>query len=203
MGHKLTTTFILCRTYGVHKAQTLEEWTSTLDLATRWEFTSVRALAIRSIQTLTVPPADCIALCHKYDIADSWTTAAYVALCERIDPLTITEANKLGMEAVVHVVQIRERLRAGNSLTSYGSPTRSAARRQEVIGNRSRTGVTGRSERLQWDIGKSFLDQTQITPPRHIASSNKSIASKSSRQMPVRSARLVAEAFGLPLGSQR
>ena len=174
---------------------------SILDLATRWEFTSIRTLAIRSIQSLDILPADCIALCHKYDIADSWTAQAHVALCERADPLTITEANKIGMNAVVHIAQIRERLRAGNTLTSYVSPTRSTSRRQEVIGIRSRGAVGG--ERLQWDIGRSFLDQSHITLPRHVTPSFKSITPKPSRQLPVRSARLVAEAFGLPLTSPR
>ncbi|CAL1711783.1 unnamed protein product [Somion occarium] len=183
--------------YGIHKASTIGEWLSILDLATRWEFTSVRELAIRELQTLHVSPVDCIAICQKYDIANSWTLAAYVSLCERPEPLTMSEANQIGLETVVRIAEIRERLRSTNSLTNYRTPTCAALRRTEhVSGAGSKTTVSGR---LQWDIGESFLDQARIPPPRVM--SNKGSAIRPLRPMPVRSVRLVAEAFGLPLGS--
>ncbi|KAI0071179.1 hypothetical protein K474DRAFT_1776334 [Panus rudis PR-1116 ss-1] len=182
-------------TYGVCKAQTLDEWTSILELATKWDFASIRALAIRSIQSLDISPVDRIAISTKYDIADRWTMKAYIALCERPEPLSLAEADQLGLNTVVRIAQIREQLRRSGTSAGYNSLTRSAAgRRAEQQGTSWQR--PNASERHRWDIGRSFLDQGGIPPP--VKRRQTPVVSRPVRSAPSRSARLVAEAFGFP-----
>ena len=58
----------------------------------------------------SVTPVDRIVLSSEYDITGRWTVAAYTALCERSDPLTYSEASRLGLETSVRVAQMRDRL---------------------------------------------------------------------------------------------
>ena len=101
-------------------------------MATRWEFNGIRALAIRELQKLEVSPVDAIVLSRKYDIAGRWTLAAYAALCQRVDALTLEEAGRLGLETTVRIAQLRERVQRGvpgRSKPRYQAPTSAASRR--------------------------------------------------------------------------
>ncbi|KAH9856712.1 hypothetical protein C2E23DRAFT_689331, partial [Lenzites betulinus] len=97
--------------YGIHKAKSADEWHSILSLASRWEFTDVRALAIRQLQTLDMPPVDRILLAQEFDIGGRWALAAYTALCERPTPLSLAEATRLGLETATTIAQLREQIR--------------------------------------------------------------------------------------------
>lgn len=103
-----------------------------MNLATRWEFNDIRALAIRELQKLEVSPVDAIVLSRKYDIAGRWTLAAYAALCQRADALTLQEAGRLGLETTVRIAQLREKIQRGapgRSKPRYQMPTSTASRR--------------------------------------------------------------------------
>ena len=93
--------------YGAHRACTAAEWTSILSLATRWDFTDIRTLAIREIQSLDISPIDKIVLAQEFDISGRWLLAAYTALCERAEPLSISEGTRLGLETAMRVAQLR------------------------------------------------------------------------------------------------
>ncbi|KAI0753397.1 hypothetical protein C8Q80DRAFT_1305697 [Daedaleopsis nitida] len=196
--------------YGSWRAHTLDEWTSILSLATRWDFNDVRALAIRSIQALDgLSPVDKIALAHEYDVTGRWVLAAYTTLCERPEPLSIAEATRLGLETATRVAQVREQLRAGGSRSArmggYHSLTWNAAIRHGSSGPGSGSAARAtvslkppRAERLQWGIGRSFLEQRDIPPPVHARAAPQkcSSAKKGATAIPG-TARLVAEAFGI------
>lgn len=195
------------RTYGVYRPQTLDEWTSVLHLATRWEFIDIRALAIRSIQSLDISPVDRIVLARDFDITDRWTLQAYTALCDRSDPLSYHEASRLGLETSVRIAQMREQLRSGTGRGGgYHSLTRTAAARRAATISPPMRGGRVSGERPQWDIARSFLDQEKIPPPTraNTASSvrRSATAGRSSGAAPVlsRNTRLVAEAFGIEIG---
>ncbi|EPT02470.1 hypothetical protein FOMPIDRAFT_1118284 [Fomitopsis schrenkii] len=118
--------------FGAYRARTQDDWTSILDLATRWEFNDIRALAIRELQKLEVRPVDAIVLSRKYDIGGRWTLAAYAALCQRADALTLDEAGHLGLETTVRIAQLRERVQRrvpARSNYHYQAPTSTATRR--------------------------------------------------------------------------
>lgn len=186
------------RNYGSWKAHTPEEWISILSLATRWDFNDVRALAIQRLQALDMSPIERICIAHEYDISGRWVLAAYIALCERPEPLTLPEASRLGLETAMRIAQLREQLRAGGRKSSrfggYHTLTRSAAARHGAVAPTATAGKSSRTERVQWGIGKSFLDQHDIPPPVRIT--HKHSVRKGSTAIPG-TARLVAEAFGI------
>jgi len=190
-------------TYGEHRAHTADEWTSILHLATRWEFTDIRALAIRELQSLSLNPIDKIALSREFDIQGRWTVDAYTALCERPDALTVPEASRLGLETATRIAQMRELLRArGRSPIARrtrplspraGTPSAQARGLQE--------NKPPRAQRPHWDTPRSFFDQENISPLAHTTSvgSLRRTTRKSPQGALPNTSRLVAEAFGLDM----
>ena len=79
-----------------------------LHLSTRWGFTSIRKLALSSIEPPT--PHDRLLLARTYSV-DNWVIPALSALCERSTPLTLPEAREMSIEDVVLVSTVREDIR--------------------------------------------------------------------------------------------
>ena len=85
-----------------------EEWKSVLHLSTRWDFCSIRRLALGSINPPTAH--DRLLLARTYSV-DDWVTPALSALCERTAPLSLSEARQMSIEDVVLVSTVREDIR--------------------------------------------------------------------------------------------
>ena len=79
-----------------------------LHLSTRWDFSSIRKLALDSIEPPT--PHDQLLLARTYSV-DNWVIPALSALCERSTPLTLPEAREMSIEDVVLVSTVREDIR--------------------------------------------------------------------------------------------
>jgi hypothetical protein len=79
-----------------------------LHLSTRWDFTSIRRLALNNIQPPT--PYDRLLLARTYSV-DDWVIPALSALCERRAPLGLDEARRMDIEDVVLVATVREDIR--------------------------------------------------------------------------------------------
>ena len=79
-----------------------------LHLSTCWGFASIRKLALNSIKLPT--PHDRLILARTYAV-DQWVLPALTALCERAEPLSLTEARQMRIEDVVLVAAIREDVR--------------------------------------------------------------------------------------------
>ncbi|KAJ7672068.1 hypothetical protein B0H17DRAFT_947775 [Mycena rosella] len=94
-----------------------EEWTSVLSLATRWEFTSLRELAMRHLFAMA-SAVERIALGQRYDIP-SWLVPAYTEVCERKDPLTLAEGRLLGIADVICIGQVRHSIRYSSNLNRH------------------------------------------------------------------------------------
>ncbi|KAI8978253.1 hypothetical protein BD414DRAFT_421962 [Trametes punicea] len=190
--------------YGFYRATSVDEWRSILSLATLWEFTDVRALAIRSLQVLNMSPVERIVLAQEFDIDGRWTLSAYIALCERPEPLSLAEASQLGLDISIRIAQLREQLRArghkSSNMGGYHSLTHSAALRHGTAP--PRTAGSSRpqrpAERLQWDVAKSFLVQGEIPPPAR-GPFRKTGVKASPTSIPG-TGRLVAQAFGIDIG---
>jgi len=88
-----------------------EQWKSVLHLATRWDFASIRRLALNSISPPT--PHDRLLLARTYSI-DHWVVPALSALCERKAPLTLSEARQMDVEDIILVATVREAIRSHN-----------------------------------------------------------------------------------------
>lgn len=116
------------RVFGAYKPCIVDEWTSVLHLATRWEFESIRQLAIRELEGLNIDPVNKIVLSRQFDISSPWTLAAYTEVCHRSDSLTVSEARALGLETAMRIYQMREKLRSKQGTriprSGRGSPPR-------------------------------------------------------------------------------
>ncbi|KAI8990696.1 hypothetical protein BD414DRAFT_484523 [Trametes punicea] len=92
---------------------TLEEWTSVLQIAHRYEFEEHRKLAVGRLEGIATP-IDRILLSRAYDIPE-WLETAYYELCVREESLSLGEGTRLGMADVILISDLRQRIR--------GSPT--------------------------------------------------------------------------------
>ncbi|KAI0652508.1 hypothetical protein C8Q79DRAFT_1005697 [Trametes meyenii] len=88
---------------------TLDEWTSVLRIAHRYEFEAYVKLAVERIDKLA-SPVERILLARRYDIP-AWLEQAYFALCVREASLTLDEGTHLGMEDVILISDLRQRIR--------------------------------------------------------------------------------------------
>lgn len=91
----------------------VEEWTSILELGTRWELESLRLLAAKSLCSLSIPPVEKIVLWQRFNLDKSQLGDAYKALCMRPESLTLEENVQLGMETVTLLAKARERFVKG------------------------------------------------------------------------------------------
>jgi hypothetical protein len=79
-----------------------------LHLSTRWDFSSIRRLALDNIQPPT--PHDRLLLARTYSVND-WLVPALSELCERRAPLNLVEARQMDIEDVVLIATVREDIR--------------------------------------------------------------------------------------------
>ena len=147
-------------------------------------------------------PVDKIVLAQEFDINGHWLLGAYTALCERPEPLTISEGARLGLETAMRVAQLREQLRANSRKSSrmggYHTLTHSAAMRHESAAATLAVMVKPpRRERLQWGIERSFLHSGDIAPPAR--KPTQKLGTKRGATAIPGPARLIAETFGIDL----
>lgn len=90
-------------------SQTVDDWTGVLCLASRWEFTSIRLLAINQL-TMIASPIERITRGVAYNVKN-WLLPAYTELCTRDDPLNLEEGLKLGIRDVIFIGQLRSSIR--------------------------------------------------------------------------------------------
>ncbi|KAJ7596037.1 hypothetical protein C8J56DRAFT_1116439 [Mycena floridula] len=107
-------------TFTAPENQTAEEWISVLNLASKWDFESIRELAIAHLELLMPSNrhVDRITVGHKYEIS-SWLVSAYMALCIREEPLSLEEGMKLGIEDTVRCGQVRHKIRYKSNLNRF------------------------------------------------------------------------------------
>ena len=86
------------------EARTVSEWTSILDLAVKWDFESIKTLAIKKLAPIA-SSIDKIILGRKYHVTE-WLSEAYRDVCLRQEPLTNEEGMRLGMEDVIKISAI-------------------------------------------------------------------------------------------------
>lgn len=109
------------RLYSLYDA-TVDDWSAILELAHRWGFPQVKALAVRELEKLEMSAIDRIVLYHRYEVDRALLIPRYAALCEREQPLTLEEGTRLGMETTLNIVRARECARSTPSLNGTRSP---------------------------------------------------------------------------------
>ncbi|KAJ6590010.1 hypothetical protein DFH09DRAFT_909260, partial [Mycena vulgaris] len=93
--------------YSLYES-TVEDWSTILELAQRWEFAEVKSLAVRELEKLELPDIDRIVLYRKFAVDEAHLIPRYAALCERPELLTVEEGLRLGMEIVIPLSRARE-----------------------------------------------------------------------------------------------
>jgi hypothetical protein len=101
----------LCRKYSLYDAS-VDVWTSILKLAHQWDFIEVKALAVRELESLQIPPLSKIVLYQTYAIDRKLLQPALTALTMRDEPLTIEEGRDLSLETALELARAREIARA-------------------------------------------------------------------------------------------
>jgi len=91
---------------------TVEDWTTILELADKWEFNEVKNLAIRELQKQTIPLLTRIVLYQRFKVEHALLVPLYADLCSRPDALDDDESEALGIKTTVLIFRARERLRA-------------------------------------------------------------------------------------------
>ena len=133
---------LMLRSYNTLERRTFEEWSSILDLSTRWGFTSIRDLAIRCITYMVPPYSRCqstrepsiilsqLLLARKHAVGH-WIVPALLELCKRPEPLSLEEARLMDFEDVLFVGSVRQTVRPP-TLTVVGGGIRNCIRAWKI-----------------------------------------------------------------------
>ncbi|KDQ56643.1 hypothetical protein JAAARDRAFT_194625 [Jaapia argillacea MUCL 33604] len=101
--------------HGMHDDRnvSLSEWIDLLSISTRFICDKIRGRAIREIDSFRHPridPVEKIVLAGKRDIPE-WLAPSYEDICQRVNPLEVEEAEKLGITMAVKLMRAREAIR--------------------------------------------------------------------------------------------
>jgi len=103
--------------YSIYEAPT-EDWAAILGLAHYWQFSEVKALAIREMEKQDIPALNKITIYHRYEVSRDLLFQSYMDLCLREEPLTYAEADGLGLETWLMISTARETVRRGDGSAS-------------------------------------------------------------------------------------
>ena len=79
-----------------------------LKLSSMWHFHKIRTIAIKKMEGLSMDLIDKINIARRFDIS-AWLVPTLNALVQREKPIDLLEGNRLGMEWVLKVAEVRER----------------------------------------------------------------------------------------------
>jgi hypothetical protein len=126
----------ISRKYSRYDAS-IGEWTSILKLAHRWDFTEVKELARRGLDSLDIPAIQKIVLYQTYDVDRSHLQEAYIAVTVRDEPIKMDEGRELGLETVLRLAYTREIARAPSFSKKARSPVNLAGADLQVLISRA------------------------------------------------------------------
>ncbi len=101
----------------------IDNWTSILSLADRWDFEETKNLAALELgkkQGLQIVSK--ITLYQKYHVHKQFIEPLYTLLSERDNPLSLDEAQTLGIESTIRISTARELFHASRSGGIRDSP---------------------------------------------------------------------------------
>lgn len=104
---------------------------SALLLATRYDYPALRTFSITKLENANLTAVERVRLAREFKIP-SWEEPAYLELCERDEPLSMSDAEVLGLQAVVHVGRIREKeqRRRGKEVDARGETKHEVVEKQ-------------------------------------------------------------------------
>ncbi|KAF8605117.1 hypothetical protein BDV93DRAFT_572614, partial [Ceratobasidium sp. AG-I] len=81
--------------------------TSALRVATTYGYPELREFAMSNLEKVALAPIDRIRLSDEFSLP-SWEKLAFTELCKRAEPVSMSEAQVLGIERLTHIARIRE-----------------------------------------------------------------------------------------------
>lgn len=81
-------------------------------IAAKWGFDQVRELAVRHLENTDIDLVNRIKLYKEHGVAQKHLFPLYMQLAVRRELITLDEAQILGMETLVKIHSVRERIRA-------------------------------------------------------------------------------------------
>ncbi|KAF8271076.1 hypothetical protein EI94DRAFT_632902 [Lactarius quietus] len=119
----------------------IEEWTSILKLAHEWNFSEVKELALRGLESIPIPAIQKIVLYQTYNVDRNRLQTAYTALTVRDEAITIDEGREVGLETALQLAYAREMARApvfsGRKAGNPRSPVNLAGDELQVLVNKA------------------------------------------------------------------
>ncbi|KAJ7166115.1 hypothetical protein C8R46DRAFT_1097114 [Mycena filopes] len=109
-------------------------WRDVLRLADMWKMDRLKRIALHKLLAKRLKSIERIALCERDDAGRWMAKAAYIEICTRTEPLTSAEFQALGMDTVLLIMQIRERIIASRSGEEQGAPGAVGAIVDDIIG---------------------------------------------------------------------
>lgn len=99
------------RGYHVSPHQTNQYWINILTFCNRFDLDNVRGVAMSHLESYPCSdPIDAIAISERVDMK-GWLLPAFETLCQRVDPLDLSEGNKIGMQKALQIARAREAVR--------------------------------------------------------------------------------------------
>jgi hypothetical protein len=89
-----------------------------LKVATQWDFSSVRSLAVTKLSNLLVTSADRVEVGKEFDV-QGWLGPAYMDLCIREEPLSLQDGQKLGIGDIIEIYRLRSLIRYKSNLNRH------------------------------------------------------------------------------------
>jgi hypothetical protein len=118
---------LMVREDSTKQPTTVEDWLSVLKLSTKFQIDDIRPLAASKLHSLSIDPIRKITIWDEYHLDSKLLTSSYVALCQRIEPLTLQMTMALGLKNFTKLAAARDIyhynlgcLRCGRKTTSKG-----------------------------------------------------------------------------------
>lgn len=96
--------------YTRYELETAEDWSTLLSVAKKFSMQKIRDLAIDRF-ALIATPAEKVALATEHDIED-WLVPAYTDLCLKLEPLSLEDGKKLGIDTVVKLQEMQHEIKS-------------------------------------------------------------------------------------------
>ncbi len=95
-----------------HEFTEKEDLIALLSISSRFVFSKIREIVIDQIDKLDhdhtlIDPVQKVELSIKFDVPN-WLVPAYTAICVREEPLTVGEAERMGIETAIKLASARE-----------------------------------------------------------------------------------------------
>ncbi|KAJ2915774.1 hypothetical protein MD484_g4629, partial [Candolleomyces efflorescens] len=90
----------------------LEQWKAVLRLSSKWFFNDVRQRAIAAVNAIDVSLLERIEMAREHHVS-AWLLDGYRKLASRSEPITVEEAESLGLRKAILLCGLRERYTGG------------------------------------------------------------------------------------------